>query len=92
MSSFIDFGPYKNVFSNLLTYTGNLQQELHEYASMKAYASHDNTPITPEEKRRITSFNTILIESSAELEFNKFIYNKYIKTPISKFVGHSVKC
>ena len=26
VASFIDFGSYKNVFSNLLTYAGNLQQ------------------------------------------------------------------
>ena len=49
VTSFIDFGPYKNIFSNLLTYTGNLQQELHKSASMKAYTSHEDTPITPEE-------------------------------------------
>ena len=27
ITSFIDFGPYKNIFSNLLTDAGNLQQE-----------------------------------------------------------------
>ena len=29
VASFIDFGPYKSIFSNILTYAGNLQQELH---------------------------------------------------------------
>ena len=34
---------------------------------MKDYTLHKDTPITPEEKRRITSFHAILIDCSAEL-------------------------
>ena len=75
VTSFIDFGPYKNIFSNLLTYAGNLQQEMHKHASMKAYTSHEDIPITPEEKRRKTSFHAILIEYSAELELTTNIIN-----------------
>ena len=68
VTSFIVLWPYKNIFSNLLTYTGNLQQELHKCASMKAYTTHEDAPITPEEKRRITSFHTILIACIGEIE------------------------
>ena len=75
VTSFIDFGPYKNIFSVLLTYTGKLQQELHKYASMKSYTLHEDTPITPEEKRRITSYNVIWREYSAECELIVTIIN-----------------
>ena len=74
VTSFIDFGPYENFFSNLLTYAGNLLQELDKYASMKAYTPHEDTLITAEEKR-ITSFHAILIECSAELELIMNIIN-----------------
>ena len=42
---------------------------------MKAYTPHEDTHITPEEKRRITSFCTILIECSAEIELITNIIN-----------------
>ena len=42
---------------------------------MKAYTPHDDTPIPPEEKRRITSFHTIVIECSAEIELIMNIKN-----------------
>ena len=35
---------------------------------MKAYNPHEDTPITPEEKKIITSFHTILIDCSAKIE------------------------
>ena len=38
VTSLIDFGSFKNIFSKLLTYTGNLQQKFHRYASMKVYS------------------------------------------------------
>ena len=42
---------------------------------MKAYTPHEDTPITPEEKRKITSFHTILVEYSAEIELITNIKN-----------------
>ena len=57
-------------------YTGNLQQELHRYASMKVYATYNKKrPTIPEEKGRITSFYTILTECSAEIELIANICN-----------------
>ena len=52
-----------------------LHQELHKYASLKAYTPHDDKPITPEEKRKITSFHTFMIECSAEIELIVNIIN-----------------
>ena len=49
MLSFIDFEPYKNIFSNLLTYAGNLQHELGKYVSVKAYTPYRGKIVTPEE-------------------------------------------
>ena len=74
--SFIDFGPYKNIISNLLTYTGNLQQEFHKYATMKDYTPYNkDRPSTPEEKSRIISFYAISIMYSAEIELIVNIIN-----------------
>ena len=42
---------------------------------MKAYTPHEDTPITPEEKRRITSFHAILVECSAGIELITNIIN-----------------
>ena len=67
---------YKDIFSNLLTYTDNLQEELLKYASRKVYTPYNvNRPITPEEKGRITPFDTILIQCSAEIELISNIVN-----------------
>ena len=41
VTRFMDFGPNKNIFSNLLTYTGNFQQELHKNATMKDYTPYN---------------------------------------------------
>ena len=46
------------------------------YASMDAYSPHKDTPITPEENSIITSFHTILVEWSAEIELIANIINK----------------
>ena len=73
VTSFIDFGPYKNI-SNLLTHAGNLQQELDKYVSVKAYTPYKGTTIIPEEIR-ITSFQTILIDCSAEIQLITNIIN-----------------
>ena len=40
-----------------------------------AYTSHEDTPITSEEKRRVTSFHANLIEYGAELELIANIIN-----------------
>ena len=42
---------------------------------MKAHTSHEVAPVAPEEKRRVTSFHTILIECSAECEMIANIIN-----------------
>ena len=42
---------------------------------MKAYNSQEDMPMTPEEKRRITSFHAIWIEFSAEIELIMNIIN-----------------
>ena len=68
ITSFIDFRPYKNIFSNLLTYAGNLQQELNKYTNVKSYNPFKGRTITPEERRRINSVHSILLECSAEVE------------------------
>ena len=74
--SLIDFGPYKNIFSNLLTYAGNLQQELHRYASMKVNAHYNkNRCTTSEEKGTLSSFHIIPIECSAEIDLIANIIN-----------------
>ena len=75
IAGFIDFGPYKNIFSNLLTYAGNLQQELIKYVNVKAYNPYKGTSSTPEERRRMPSFHTILLEYSAEIELITNIIN-----------------
>ena len=74
ITSFIDFGLYKNIFSNLLTYAVILQQDLNKYVSVKAYNPYKGTSSTPEERRR-TSFHTILLECSAEIEMSANITN-----------------
>ena len=77
VTSFVDFGPYKNIFSNLLTCIGNLKQELHTYASMKVYTSYNkDRPITLEEKGRTTSFHAILVVCSVEIELISNIINR----------------
>ena len=76
VTSFIDLGPYKNIFSNLLPYAGNLQQELHKYATMKDYTPYNkDRPSSPEEKSRTVSFHAILIECSAKTELIANIIN-----------------
>ena len=82
-TSFIDLGPYKNIFSNLLAYAGNLQQELNKYANVKAYNPYKGTSSTCEERRRRISFHAISLECSAE---NEWIAN-IINTSRIQFLG-----
>ena len=56
-------------------YAGNLQQELNKYTNVKVYNLYKGTTITPEEKRRINSFHSILLECSAEFELIANIIN-----------------
>ena len=51
-------------------YAGSLQQELDKYGNVNAYTPYKGTTITPEEKRRITSCNSM--ERSKEYKNNNW--------------------
>ena len=51
VTSFIDFGPYKNIFLSLIEYANDLKRSLHHYADIKRYSPvNSDQPITYEEK------------------------------------------
>ena len=50
VTSFIDFGQYKNTFPSLIEYANGLKRSLHHYADIKMYSSVNiDQPITYEE-------------------------------------------
>ena len=61
MRSFIDIGPYKNIFPSLIQYTNGLKRSLHHYADIKRYtAVNSDQPIIYKEKTQTQSFHKIL--------------------------------
>ena len=56
-------------------YAGNLQQELNKCTNVKAYNPYKGTTITSEERMRINSFHSILLECSTEVALIANIIN-----------------
>ena len=69
MTSFIDFGPYKNIFPSLIEYANGLKRSIHHYADIKRHSPvNSDQPITYEEKSQTQSFHKILAECIEEVK------------------------
>ena len=69
VTSFIDFSPYKNIFTSLIEYANGLKRSLHHYADIKRYSQvKSDLPITYEEKSGTQSFHKLLAECIEEVK------------------------